>query len=172
MVAKGAQKTKVKAIISLLSFAGNSFQQAIIAQSSDTARANYFDVLVKPFAKIQVLHLDLMIYQSGANVAADGFVDWCLIKNPGGSIGMNISSVNGTSLVFVPYTFRQGRAAVPMLTSTGMPTIYHLVGDIKIPPRFQTMNPGDIIQLNFAAIPAAAGVSYSVNGTVSYMFKV
>lgn len=168
ITAKGANKTKVRAITSLLGFAGNSLQFSDIAVASDTARSNYFDVLVKPFSQIQVLHFDIAIYQSGSAVAVDGFVDWALVKNPGGSL--TYTNPGGSGLTMVPYTFKTGRAAVPMLSATGLPTIYHLSGDIKIPPRFQIMTPGDKITIMFQGL-AGTNVAYSVNGTVTYMFK-
>lgn len=169
IVDKASNKTKVRAIISLLSFAGNSQQAGQIIASVDTTRANYYDVYVKPFSKVQVLHFDIAIYQSGTSVSPDGFVDWALVKSPGGSL--TFTNPNGVGLTNVPYTFRTGRAAVPMLSSSGIPNVYHLSGDIKVPPRFQTFGPGDTLYLICMATPASAGVSYSVNGTVTYMFK-
>lgn len=169
MVAKASQKTKVRAIISQLGFAGNALTGITIATASDTSRANYFDVAVKPFSHIDVIHLDIAIYQSGASIAVDGFVDWAVLKNPAGSL--TITNPNGTGLTNVPYTFKTGRAAVPMLTATGIPTIYHLSGDIKIPPRFRVMTPGDSLVIYFNGL-AGTGVTYSVNGVITYMFKV
>lgn len=165
---KGSQKTKVRAVVSQLDWSG-ALATVTISQAVDTARANYYDIYVKPFARIQVLHLDIAIYQSGASVSPDGFVDWAIIKNPGGSI--TPTNPNGTGLTMVPYTFKTSRAAVPMLSATGLPCVYHLSGDIKIPPRFQIQTPGDTIQLVFTGL-TGAGVTYSVNGTVTYMFKV
>lgn len=170
IVAQASQKTKVRAIISLLSFAGSTTQSSAFAVSTDSARVNYFDTSVKPFSHIDVLHLDLAIYQSGSSVAADGFVDWEVWKDPATSV--NTPDPAGTGLTGVPYIFKTGRAAIPMLSPTGLPSMYHLSGDIKIPPRFRVMNPGDQLLLTVRATPAAAGVSYSVNGVITYMFKV
>lgn len=172
LVSKASQKTKVKAICSFLSFAGAARQDFVIATASDAARANYFDNLVKPFSKIDVLHFDIAIYQSGASVAADGYVDWAVWKQQGGAPAPGNNACLGGGLNFVPFTFKQSRAAVPMLSSIGTPTIYHLSGDIKIPPRLRLMQPGDNLYVSFYATPAGAGVSYSVNGVISYMFKV
>lgn len=172
IVSKGSQKTKVRCIVSLLGFAGNTLMSSNIAQASDTARANYFDILVKPFSKIDLLHFDIAMYQDGASVSPDGFIDWALWKSPAGAVGSGTMTPDGSGIANVPYIFKTGRAAVPMLSATGMPTIYHLSGDIKIPPRFRIMAPGDFLILSVKASPAGAGLSYSVNGTVTYMFKV
>lgn len=172
VVDKGSQKTKVKVLVSLLGFAGNSYQEATLAVSSDTARANYFDNLVKPFSRIQILHFDLAIYQQGSSLSADGFVDWALFKSPASGFSSGAGTANGSGLASVPFIFRTSRAAVPMLSGTGMPTIYHISGDIKVPPRFQIMAPNDQIKIGFIATPAGAGISYSVSGSVTYMFKV
>lgn len=168
IVDKASNKTKVRAIVSLLSFAGNSIQTSTLVNAVDTSRANYYDVVVKPFSKIQVLHFDIALYQSGSAALPDGYLDWALIKNPGGSL--TVTNPSGNGLTNVPFTFRTGRAAIPMLTPSGLPTIYHLSGDIKIPPRFQTFGPGDTLVLAFIGV-AGTGVTYSVNGVVTYMFK-
>lgn len=167
----GAQKTKVRAIVSLLSFAAGANQSVSFAVSSDTARANYFDTSVKPFSRIDMLHLDLAVYQSGASVNSDGFVDWMIWKVIGGSPGIAGATPDGTGLTYVPVTFRTSRAAVPQLTSSGMPSIYHIVGDLKIPPRFRVMAPSDQLVITFKG-GGGAGPTYSVNGTITYMFKV
>lgn len=172
VMAKASQKTKVKAIISSLSFAGNVRQDMTIATSSDVARANYFDNTVKPFSHIDVLHFDLAIYQTGATVSVDGFVDWAVWKQSGGVPAAANGVCSGAGLQYQPFIFKQGRAAVPLLTSNGMPSMYHLSGDIKIPPRLRLMQPGDNLFISFLATPAGAGISYSVNGVISYMFKI
>lgn len=163
------QKTKVRALISLLGFAGNTLQQVDFASASDTTRANYYDTQVKPFSKIQMIELDIIIYQSGANIAVDGFVDWVIFKNP----GSNISAMDptATTIAMVPYIFRVGRSGVPMATATGAPFAYHLKGKLLIPPRFQVMSPGDKLSVIFKGLPGT-GVTYSVNGQITYMFKV
>lgn len=168
-VEQRSQKTKVRAIISLLGFAPNTLVQATVANASDTTRLNYNDTNVKPFSKIQVLHFDIALYQDGASANIDGFIDWFIYKAPGGT---PVPIAGSTALQSVPFIFRTGRAAVPMLSSNSAPTIYHLSGDIKIPPRFQTMNLNDTITMAFIANPVGAGTSYSVNGVVTYMFKI
>lgn len=165
------QKTKVRALVSLLGFAGTTAQSSAFAVASDTARGSYGSSNVKPFSKIQVLHLDLALYQDGTSVSVDGFIDWFIIKLVGGQSISGFPAVD-PPLNAIPYIFRQGRAAIPQLTPNGLPSIYHISGDLKIPPRFQTMAPGDQLLISFIATPAGAGLSYSVNGTISYMFKV
>lgn len=155
--------------MSNLGFAGGAIQHIDIATASDTTRANYYDITVKPFAKIDVLHVDVAIYQQGSSVSVDGYVDWAFVKNVGGSL--TLTRPDGTGLTNVAYTFKTGRAAVPMMTAAGLPTIYHLSGDIKIPPRFRTMAPGDSLTLVVYGL-SGTSVAYSVNGVITYMFKV
>lgn len=170
-ISRRMQKTKVSITINGLSFAASTRTDFTIASASDTTRANYFDTYVKPFAKIQQMEVDIQIYQSGATVAADGFVYWAFWKSPGGAIAPANAVCNSTGLTFVPFTFRKGLACVPVLTSTSAPSIYHLHGIIKIPKRLQTMAPGDILYLSVLSGPGA-GSTYSVAGNVNYMFKV
>lgn len=164
------QKTKVRALISLLGFAGNSLQQSNFAVSSDTPRANYYDTTVKPFSKIQMIELDLIVYQNGSSISTDGFVDWVIFKNPGGNVAA--MDPTATTIAMVPYIFRVGRSGVPMQSALGAPFAYHIRGKLMIPPRFQVMAPGDVMTIQFKGTPAGAGISYSVNGQITYMFKV
>lgn len=166
---KASQKTKVRALVSLLGFAGGAVQTVTIASADDTQRANYFDTDVKPFSHIDQIELDIALYQNGASVSLDGFVDWCIWKD----MGHNVASMDptATTIAMVPFIFRIGRAQVPMLSSAGLPNIYHLRGALKLPPRFRLMNPGDRINLTFKGL-AGAGLSYSANGQITYMFKV
>lgn len=168
-ITQSMQKTKVSIPVSGLSFAGGTRQDFIIAQGVDTARANYYEPFVKPFSRISMLHVDLQMYQTGASVNVDGYLYFSLWKSPGGAVPVGNPSVSAAGLQYVPYTFRIGIASVPMLTSTGIPSIYHLNGYLKIPKRLQVMAPGDVIY--FSCLGLAAG-TYSVNGRVSYMFKV
>lgn len=169
IVDKASQKTKVRILASLLGFSGGSNQTLVISNAVDSARTTYGDASVKPFSRIQILHFDIAIYQSGASVLADGFVDWFLYKQPAANAVTGISA--DPALSAIPFIFKTGRAAVPMLSSTGLPTIYHLSGDIKIPPRFQIQAPNDQIFMAFRGL-SGTGVTYSVNGTITYMFKI
>lgn len=166
---KASQKTKVRAVISALGFAGNATQDVIFAQASDTQRTAYGDINVKPFSKIQVIHIDVAIYQDGAAVSTDGYVDWYIFKAPGGiSVSIGAASVPLSS---VPFIFKNGRAVVPMESASGLPSMYHLHGDIRIPPRFQVMNPADQFYIAFVGF-AGTGVTYSASGVINYMFKI
>lgn len=169
-IARNMQKTKVSIIVSNLGVAAGTRTDNTIAVASDTTRANYFDNFVKPFSKIQMLNVDLQMYQQGAAVNVDGYIEFSFWKSPGGAVPVGNPSVSGTGLNYVPYTFRIGIAAVPMLTSAGSPSIYHLSGQLKLPRRLQTFAPGDI--LYFSWYPVGAGATFSVNGRINYMFKV
>lgn len=165
------QKTKVRAIVSLLDFAGASLQRLDFAVASDTARVNYFDTQVKPFSRIETIEFDIAMY-SLSPLATDAFIDFAVWKDVGG----NTSPIDPTAtpISMVPYIFRIHRAALPLVSATqvsiAVPAIYHLQGRLKIPPRFQVMAPGDKLSMTFKGFSGA--FTYSVNGQITYMFKV
>lgn len=169
IVDKKSQKTKVRAIVSLLGFAGGATQASQLAIATGSARSNMSDVSVPAFCRIQVMHFDLIVYQSGSAVAADGFVDWNLSKSPGGTA--NYPSPLAPTVGDAGYIFLNGRAGVPMMSALGAPFAFHIVGTVRIPPRFQLMSPNDLIQLQFRGL-AGTNVTYSVNGVVNYMYKI
>lgn len=157
--------------ISHLGVANGTRTDGAIATASDTTRANYFDTFVKPFSRISQIEVDLQMYQQGASVNADGYIQWAFWKSVGGSPAPGTQVCTGTGLTFVPFTIRQGIAAVPMLTSAGLPSIYHLHGVIKIPKRLQVMAPGDILYFSWVS-GTGASTGWSVNGRINYMFKI
>lgn len=164
------QKTKVRAIVSSLGTAGNVTTYVAIAAAVDNTRANYYDTYVKPFATIDSMEWDISMYQDGTSVSVDGFIDWAIYKVVGG----NPATIDpaGSGLASAPFIFKTGRAAVPQLTAIGTPSIFHLSGRMTLPPRFRIFAPGDSMYFVFKGSPAGAGVSYSVNGIIHYMFKV
>lgn len=170
-LSKASQKTKVRAIISQLAVARNTLNEIVIAQSSDVARANYFDVTVKPFSHIDQIEVDLALYQDGATVTdPDGFIDWQIYKRSGGVPA--VASPDGTGLTTVGFTIRTGRAALPQWTNVTASLIYHLQGVIKIPPRHRIFAPGDFLIFAYKTVSGIANVTFSVNGVATYMFKV
>lgn len=167
---RNSQKTKCRAVVAFLGVATGTGAVSAFATATNTNRTSYNDTAVISGSKIQILHLDLAVYQDGAAVASDGFVDWFIWKSPGGQSITGLPSAS-PPLGSVPFIFQTGRAAIPAFSATGLPCIYHISGTLKVPPRFQTMAIGDILNIGFFGT-TGAGATWSVSGTITYMYKV